>query len=122
MQFYAPPFLRLNFKAPLLFGYQLDLSPKSTGRILRLGGEILECYFPLAFSHQLFKWPWLHHTAKTTASLNSLIMQLQVLFIPPCICPLRSGDGNDFLLLLTPGYFSIPPLSPLTLFRPLEMI
>ena len=219
MQFYAPPSLRLNSKSPLLFGYQLDLSPKSTGRILkvaaaaaakslqscptlcdpidgsppgspvpgilqartlewvaisfsnawkwkvkvkslsrvrllmtpwtaayqappsmgfsrqdywsgvplpspywRLGGEILECYFPLIFFHQLFKWPWLHHTTETTTSLKSLVMQLQVLFIPPCICPLSSGDDNDFLLLLTPGYFNIPPLCPLTLFRPLEII
>lgn len=73
---------------------------------------MLECDFPLAFSRQLFKWPWLHHTTETTTSLNSLIMQLQVLFIPPCICPLRPGDDNDFLLLLTPGYFNIPPLCP----------
>ena len=36
MQFYAPPSLRLNTKVPLLFGYQLDLSPKIIGRILKV--------------------------------------------------------------------------------------
>ena len=40
MQFYAPPSLRLNSKSPLLFGYQLDLSPKSTGRILKVAAAV----------------------------------------------------------------------------------
>ena len=115
--------LRLSSKAPLLSGFQLDLSTRKYWQDIE-GGEERDrgVIFPRLSLTRSSIGHGCITLLKTTTSLNAPLMQPQVLLISPSICSLRSGEDNGFLLLLTPGYFNIPPWCPLTLFRPLEII